>query len=496
MNDGAQLICYADRLAGHLPGLAALLDGPLGDFAGAHILPFFVPFDGPDTGFDPIDHSAVDPRLGSWADIRALADSGKAITADLIVNHMSAESAEFRDWLANGSASRHDGLFLRFGDVFPSGGTEAEITAFHRPRPGLPFTPYLGGDGRRRLVWTTFMPGQVDINVRHPAGRAHLAAIAEVFAASGVSTARIDAVGYAVKTPGTDSFMTPQTLDYIGELTSLCHSLGLRVLVEIHSHISQQLAVAPLVDQVYDFATPALILDALGRGAVDRLVEWDAIRPRNTVTVLDTHDGIGVIDAGPAAGRPGLLDQDEMAAIFRAADAATRGDSGRASVTPAWCDLPHQINSTFFDVLGREAETYALARAFQFFLPGTPQVYYVGLLAGANDVDLWRSTGEGRDLNRRRYSPEDLAAALDRPVVRAILGLVRLRREPVFAGVYDLRQLGRGRLELSWRRDADQLTLTADFAARRWSIAGLVAGRRLACASVEDLARLAGPAGS
>ena len=72
-------------------------------FTGVHILPFFTPFDGDDTGFDPIDHSAVDPRLGGWADVRRIAERAE-VTADLIVNHVSSRSAEFQDWLDRGEA--------------------------------------------------------------------------------------------------------------------------------------------------------------------------------------------------------------------------------------------------------------------------------------------------------------------------------------------------------------------------------------------------------
>src|SRR5213076_1893641 len=105
---------YADRLGGTLPELTRLVtgDGPLAGFSGVHLLPFFVPFDGPDAGFDPIDHDTVDARLGRWADVRALADSGLELTADLVVNHVSSQSAEFTDWLARGGASPHDGMFL------------------------------------------------------------------------------------------------------------------------------------------------------------------------------------------------------------------------------------------------------------------------------------------------------------------------------------------------------------------------------------------------
>ena len=74
MRDQVQLIAYADRLGGSLRGLREVLDGPLaGAFGGVHVLPFYLPYDGADAGFDPDDHLAVDPRLGTWDDLAALA---------------------------------------------------------------------------------------------------------------------------------------------------------------------------------------------------------------------------------------------------------------------------------------------------------------------------------------------------------------------------------------------------------------------------------------
>ena len=45
-----------------------------------------------------------------------------------------------------------------------------------------------------------------------------------------------------------------------------------------------------------------------------------------------------------------------------------------------------------------------MARAIQFFVPGIPQVYYVGLLAGTNDMELLARTKVGRDINRHYYT--------------------------------------------------------------------------------------------
>ena len=70
MKNKVQLIAYVDRLGGGgLKDLRALLGGPLGGlFSGVHLLPFFHPIDGADAGFDPIDHTQIDPRLGDWSD--------------------------------------------------------------------------------------------------------------------------------------------------------------------------------------------------------------------------------------------------------------------------------------------------------------------------------------------------------------------------------------------------------------------------------------------
>ncbi|WP_308493050.1 alpha-amylase family glycosyl hydrolase [Microbacterium terrisoli] len=447
---GVSLLTYADRLAGDLRGLDRLLDEELAVFTGVHILPFFSPYDGDDAGFDPIDHRAVDPRLGGWDDIRAIS-AHTDVTADLIVNHVSAHSDEFIDWICNGERSAHHGMFLTFDTVFPDGAREADIAAFYRPRPGVPFTPYRSGDDGRRLVWTTFMPTQVDIDVRHPAGIAYLERLADALAAGGVSTARLDAVGYAVKTPGTDSFMTDDTLAFVTQATALIRARGIRVLVEVHAHTDQQRRIAPLVDLVYDFATPPLLLHSLATGTVDRLAQWLAVRPSNAVTVLDTHDGIGVIDAGPAAGRAGLLSEQEMADVFARAAVATDGHSTAASVTPTWASMPHQINATFFSVLGADPRRMLLARALQIFIPGEPQFYYVGLLGGEDDRVQFLRTGQGRDVNRHRYTPDEVRRALDTPVTRGQLQLAALRRHPAFDGSFSWSTPDPASLSLQWR---------------------------------------------
>ena len=85
MKNKVQLITYADRITGQdINALTTLLHGPLeGVFGGVHLLPFYNPIDGSDAGFDPIDHSEVDSRIGTWDDIKALGKDHD-LMADLI----------------------------------------------------------------------------------------------------------------------------------------------------------------------------------------------------------------------------------------------------------------------------------------------------------------------------------------------------------------------------------------------------------------------------
>lgn len=482
MPDQVELITYVDRFGGDLEGLRALLDGPLsGLFGGVHLLPFFRPFDGADAGFDPEDHTEVDPRLGTWADVAAVARS-YGVMVDVIVNHVSAHAASFRDWLAHGAASEFDGMFLTFAGAYPEGATEDELMRLYRPRPGLPFTPYVMGDGRKRLVWTTFTPQQIDIDVRQPITRAYLQRVLDRLAAAGVRRVRLDAVGYAVKTPGLTSFMTPETFRFIDEVTAWCHDRDLDVLVEVHSYYQQQVAIAQQVDRVYDFALPPLVLHGLLAEDAEPLLAWLQVRPTNAVTVLDTHDGIGVIDVGPDAtdrSRAGLLSPPQIDHLVEAMHEASGGTSRLATGTAAANVDLYQVNCTFYDALGGDDDRYLLARALQFWAPGIPQVYYVGLLAGSNDMPLLATTRVGRDVNRHRYTAQEIDEAVRRPVVRALFRLIRFRNShPAFDGAFVA--IGcQKRITLTWTAGEDVARLDANLATGEAEVTWTAGGRRL-----------------
>ena len=286
MKNKVQLITYADRLGdGTLSSMTDILRTRFnGVYDGVHILPFFTPFDGADAGFDPIDHTKVDPRLGSWDDVAELSTTHD-IMVDAIVNHMSWESAQFQDVLKNGENSEYYPMFLTMSSVFPNGATEEDLAGIYRPRPGLPFTHYNLG-GKTRLVWVSFTPQQVDIDTDSAKGWEYLMSIFDQMAASHVRYIRLDAVGYGAKEAGTSCFMTPKTFKLISRLREEGVKRGLEILIEVHSYYKKQVEIASKVDRVYDFALPPLLLHSLFTGHVEPVAHWTEIRPNNAVTVL------------------------------------------------------------------------------------------------------------------------------------------------------------------------------------------------------------------
>lgn len=467
MKNQPQLIAYADRLpGGTVRDLQRFLEGPLaGAFGGVHVLPFFHPIDGADAGFDPIDHTQVDARLGTWADVGALG-ARFDVMADVIVNHVSRGSPQFQDYHQHGSRSAYAGMFLTFAGVFPRGASEADLLALDVPRPSLPFTRHVNALGEATLLWTTFTSEQVDIDVHHPEGRRYLTDVLNRLQGAGVRAIRLDAVGYAVKRAGTSCFMLPETLEFIASITADAHARDLEVLVEVHGHYEGQLRIANLVDWVYDFALPPLVLHTLYTRDSEHLKRWLAIRPHNAVTVLDTHDGIGVADVDASRqGVPGLLPRDAVDAVIEAIHRRSGGESRLASGAAASNVDSAQINCTFYDALGRRDAEYLIARAIQCCVPGIPQIYYVGLLAGSNDVELLRRSGVGRDINRHYYSAADAAEQMARPVVQSLLSLLQIRNtHPAFGGAFRLAPSSNSALRLEWTKGGDSATLEVDLA--------------------------------
>ncbi len=88
-------------------------------------------------------------------------------------------------------------------------------------------------------------------------------------------------------------------------------------------------------------------------------------------------------------------------------------------------------------------------------------MYYVGLLAGENDIELVESTRLGRNINRHNYTLEEVAQEVKKPVVKRLLRLMKFRNShPAFNGDLSLFKSEDDSLHLEWNHDGH--TATAD----------------------------------
>jgi sucrose phosphorylase len=459
------LLTYPDSLGGGIAQIGNLLDGPLdGLFEGVHVLPPF-PSSG-DRGFAPVRYDVIDPAFGTWADIEGLAQRHQ-VMLDLMVNHLSRQSAEFQDFEQHGRASRYADLFVTLDKVWPDGRPRPEdVARIFLRKPDAPFsTITIGDSGEREQVWTSFGTAdwseQVDLDVRSPIARTLITEWLHGFAAHGVRLVRLDAIGYVVKRPGTSCFMVePEIYAFLDWISGVAGALGLLVLPEVHDVPETHRRLTAHGAWTYDFALPGLVLHALQTGDGDRLADHLAGSPERQFTNLDCHDGIPV--------RPdldGLLSTDEMQALAQLVE--SRGGNVNRLLSQSASDGSdvHQLNITFYSALDCDDERYLSARAIQLFARGVPQIYYVGLLAGENDVEAVLRTGEGRAINRHDYSTSEITRALERPVVRRLLELVRLRRShPAFHGTLAVELRRQGGLGLRWQLGDAWAELTVDFA--------------------------------
>ena len=93
-------------------------------------------------------------------------------------------------------------------------------------------------------------------------------------------------------------------------------------------------------------------------------------------------------------------------------------------------------------------------------MPGIPQVYYVGLLAGTNDM---ARTGVGRDINRHHYTRQQVAQSLQRGVVQRLLALILRNRHAAFNGAFSFDADLPHTLCLRWVHGTETATLQLNF---------------------------------
>ena len=342
---------------------------------------------------------------------------------DFMINHISRESKFFQDFKKNHENSPYKDMFIRVHEFFPPGRpTQEDIDLIYKRKDKAPFQTIQFEDGSTEEVWNTFGEEQIDLDVKKEIVKAFIRETIKDMASHGCSLIRLDAFAYAVKKLDTnDFFVEPEIWDLLDEVKAEAAKYQVELLPEIHEHYSIQMKISDHDYFVYDFALPMVVLYSLYSGKSNRLANWLKMSPMKQFTTLDTHDGIGVVDARD------LLTDEELdytsEQLYKVGANVKRVYSSEKYNN---LDI-YQINSTYYSALGNDDASYLLSRILQCFAPGIPQIYYVGLLAGENDIELLEATKEGRNINRHYYTLEEIEKEVERPVVKQLLSLLHFR---------------------------------------------------------------------
>ena len=469
VNNEIMLITYADCMGNDLNDLENVLNKYLeGAVGGLHILPFFP--SSADRGFAPTTYKEVDPVFGTWENIERLSKK-YYLMYDYMINHLSIESDIFKDFIQKKDDSKYKDFFIRYKDFWDGGEpTEEQLGKLYK-RKNSPYITVTFADGSQEKLWTTFSEYQIDINCQHSEVakqfmRDNLAFLCE----HGASLIRLDAFAYASKKAGTNCFfIEPDVWNLMDECKEVLESYHAELLPEIHEHYFIQKKLEEKSYYTYDFQLPMLLLNAVHFGKTMYLKNWLKICPRKQFTTLDTHDGIGVVDV-----RYLMPDEEVLATKQKVFEL-------NPDITEVYIKADfeinfkkfdtYQINCTYYSALGEDDNKYLISRAVQFFAPGIPQVYYVGLFAGKNDFELYHKTEQHRDINRHYYSLDEIETEFERPVVQKMNRLMKFRNtHPAFDGQFMLLNSDDHSLHIRWEKDVEYTELYVDFETFKWNI--------------------------
>ncbi|KPQ23525.1 MAG: sucrose phosphorylase [Halomonas sp. HL-48] len=416
------LISYGDSIVDEqTPPLAVLddfLQARLGDLiSGVHVLPFF-PWSS-DDGFSVIHYREVNPELGDWPHIQALAGHYD-LMADLVLNHVSRESLWFVDYLSGSLPGR---------DYFIEVDPDTDVSGVVRPRSSPLLVPISTRRGTRYL-WATFSEDQLDLNFENPDVLLEFVGILLFYLQQGTRIVRLDAVAFLWKRLGTACIHLPETHTVVRLLRAIVDHVAPGTLlvtetnVPHHENISyfglDRLDGSPPDEahMIYQFTLPPLLLHTLTRGETDTLQSWLASLPPlpDHCTYLNftaSHDGIGV--------RPleGLLPDHERDALLELMHRFGGFVSMRSN--PDGSDTPYEINITWFEAMQgtrKGPDPWQIARflcsqAIMLSLQGIPALYIHTLTGTLNDVEGVERSGRLRSINRRRWQRRELDLLLD-----------------------------------------------------------------------------------
>ena len=315
--------------------------------------------------------------------------------------------------------------------------------------------------------------GQMDLNVNSPKVWEFYSDTISRLSEYGVSIIRLDAFAYASKKVGARNFLNePETFELLSQIKTIADRHNVILLPEIHSTYEEKVH-EKLADEgymVYDFFLPGLIIDALERKSLSRVISWanELVQKKiRAVNMLGCHDGIPLLDL------QGLIPQKDIELLIKTV--LDRG--GIVKNLHGKKNMYYQVNATYYSALGADERKMLLARAIQLFMPGKPQIWYLDLFLGENNHEAVRLAGESghREINRTRLSTSDVSRGLANDVVRKQLKMLRFRNTfPAFgfSAEFTIEASSDYEVMFCWRQHGYCAVLRADLSDNSFKIEG------------------------
>lgn len=375
-----------------------------------HILPCF-PYTS-DDGFSVVDYWKINPDLGDWPDVSALA-TDYDLMFDGVINHISQSSDWFQGYLNGEEKYRHF-----FTEINPS----RDYSSVTRPR-ALPLaTPFDTAHGTK-YVWTTFSGDQIDLNYRCPAVFEKIIELILFYAQQGATYIRLDAIGFMWKELDTPCIHLPQTHALVQSMRAVIEAVAPHVKLITETNVPHRDNISYFgngsneAHLVYQFPLPPLTLHTLQTGDSTKIIDWmtnlESCSPTTTFfNFLASHDGIGV--------RPveGILDAEQVNRLIEIVQA----NGGRVSYknNSDGSQSPYELNINFFDAISdnnlslkTNLNRFMAAQALLISMAGVPGIYIHSLLGSRNDQIGLQKLGYNRAINREKLQVSSIVSELN-----------------------------------------------------------------------------------
>jgi len=396
-----------------------------------HFLPFF-PYSS-DDGFSVMDFLAINPELGSWAEVVSIGKDFQ-LMFDYVVNHFSSKGEWFQDYLAGKEG------YVDFAiEVDPA----TDLSQVTRPRSLPLLSQYKKHDGSTVHLWTTFSADQIDFNFKSLDVLEKMIEVLLFYVQQGATILRLDAIAYLWKEIGTTCIHLSQTHDMVKFFRTILDLVAPDVIILTETNVPHEENISYFGDgrdeaqMVYNFTLPPLLFYSFLKEDTTVLSEWakglELESESNTFfNFTASHDGIGV--------RPleGILPAEEIDSLIE----VVKASGGQVSYkrNPDGSDSPYELNITYVDAILAEAEStraekFLASQAIQYVLPGVPATYIHSLLGSRNWLEGVKQTGRARTINRAKVDVEAVVSELNDPssfrakVFFPYINLINIRKE-------------------------------------------------------------------